>query len=81
MLRNISKPVLLFFLLVLLVSQGVFAGGAKETGINADGTSSVANVKKAVSLKWITVDENGNVERINASGTTNQIPPLSFCKP
>ena len=76
MLRNISKSFLLFFLLILFVSQGVFAGGAKETGINADGTSSVANVKKAVSLKWITVDENGNVERIDASGTTNQVPPL-----
>ena len=76
MLRNISKPVLLFFLLVLLVSQGVFANGAKETGMNANGTSSVENVKKAVSLKWITVDENGNVERIDASGTTNQVPPL-----
>lgn len=70
------KTFLLFFLLILLVSQGVFAGGSKETGINADGTSSVSNVKKAVSLKWITVDENGNVERIDASGTTNQVPPL-----
>lgn len=76
MLRNISKPVLLFFLLLLLVSQGVFANGSKETGINANGTSSVANVKKAVSLKWITVDENGNVNKINEEGTTNLVPPL-----
>lgn len=76
MLRNISKPVLLFFLLILFVSQGVFAGGSKETGINANGTSSVANVKKAVSLKWITVDENGNVNKIDEKGTTNLVPPL-----
>ena len=76
MLRNISKSFLLFFLLILFMSQGVFAGGSKETGINADGTSSVSNVKKAVAIKWITVDENGNVERINASGTTNLVPPL-----
>ena len=76
MLRNISKPVLLFFLLLLLVSQGVFANGSKETGINANGTSSVANVKKAVSLKWITVDENGNVNKIDEKGTTNLVPPL-----
>ena len=73
---KVWKTFLLFSLLLLLASQNVFAGGAKETGINADGTSSVSNVKKAVSLKWITVDENGNVERINASGTTNQVPPL-----
>ena len=76
MLRNISKPVLLFFLLILFVSQGVFAGGSKETGINANGTSSVANVKKAVSLKWITVDGNGNVNKIDEKGTTNLVPPL-----
>ena len=76
MLRNISKPVLLFFLLILFVSQGVFARGSKETGINANGTSSVANVKKAVSLKWITVDENGNVNKIDEKGTTNLVPPL-----
>lgn len=76
MLRNISKPVLLFFLLILFVSQGVFAGGSKETGINANGTSSVANVKKAVSLKWITVDENGNVNKIDEKSTTNLVPPL-----
>ena len=76
MLRNISKLVLLFFLLLLLVSQGVFANGSKETGINANGTSSVANVKKAVSLKWITVDENGNVNKIDEKGTTNLVPPL-----
>ena len=76
MLRNISKPVLLFFLLILFVSQGIFAGGSKETGINANGTSSVANVKKAVSLKWITVDENGNVNKIDEKGTTNLVPPL-----
>ena len=73
---KVWKTLLLFSLLLLLASQNVFAGGAKETGINADGTSSVSNVKKAVSLKWITVDENGNVERIDASGTTNQVPPL-----
>ena len=76
MLRNISKPVLLFFLLILFVSQGVFAGGSKETGINADGTSSVSNVKKAVAIKWISVDENGNVNKINEEGTTNLVPPL-----
>ena len=74
--RNISKTVLLFFLLILFVSQGVFAGGAKETGFNADGTSSVANVKKAVAIKWITMDENGNVNKIDEEGTTNLVPPL-----
>ena len=77
MLRNISKPVLLFFLLVLLVSQGVFANGAKETGMNANGTSSVENVKKAVAVKWISVDENGNIEKIDETGTTNLVPPLN----
>ena len=76
MLRNISKSFLLFFLLILFVSQGVFAGGSKETGINADGTSSVSNVKKAVAIKWISVDENGNVIKTDASGTTNLVPPL-----
>ena len=72
MLRNISKSFLLFFLLILFVSQGVFAGGSKETGINADGTSSVSNVKKAVAIKWISVDENGNVNKINAEMTISE---------